>query len=234
MAEFQFKQFAIEQDRCAMKVCTDACVLGAYADVRQATKILDIGTGTGLLALMVAQRSQAQIDAVEINPDAFGQAKENVQKSPFAERIRLFCTSIQDFAAENSAQYDVIISNPPFFSNHLHSPFAANNTALHSNALSFDELIAVVSHLLLPDGKFIVLLPVYEAGLLAAKAVQAEMFSETTLALRHSSSKKAFRLIQTFSFGQKKPEEKELIIYDPGHRYSDEFAGLLKDYYLIF
>lgn len=111
---FRFKQFVVNQDKCAMKVCTDACVLGAWADVEGAEKILDIGTGTGLLALMVAQRnSNAEIDAVELDQDAFSQAIENVKTSSFSERIKVVNSSIQGFSP--SYQYDFIVTNPPFF-----------------------------------------------------------------------------------------------------------------------
>ena len=149
---FQFKQFLIKQDKCAMKVCTDACLLGAFAANRlplTVHRLLDIGTGTGLLSLMLAQRNlNAVIDAVEIDEAAAEQAKENFNNSPWKERLNVHNEPIQKFAKSINKKYDVIICNPPFFENDLKSNDNQRNLALHSAALSLEELISIVGFLL--------------------------------------------------------------------------------------
>lgn len=221
-----------------MKVCTDACVLGAWADVGTGGRLLDIGTGTGLLALMAAQRNiSAQIDAVEIDDDAFGQAVDNVADSPFADRVRVHHQSIQTFAAlaENRQQYDRILTNPPFYTNQLRSPDAAVNRALHTDDLPFGELLSAVRQLLRPDGQWWVLLPPYEMTQLITLAKSYELCSFCQLDLRHHAQKPVFRQVTGFSFVDKPVKLHELAVYETdGRTYTDAFQNLLRDYYLIF
>lgn len=221
-----------------MKVCTDACVLGAWADVGAGGQLLDIGTGTGLLALMAAQRNPtALIDAVEIDDAAFGQAVDNVADSPFASRVRVHQTSIQAFA-QNSAQaqqYDCILTNPPFYTNQLRSPDAAVNRALHTGDLPFEALVLAVQQLLKPGGQWWVLLPPYEMGLLTALAQSVGLRPFRQLDLRHHAQKSVFRQVTGFSMGGEPCETHELNIYETdGRTYTDAFRNLLRDYYLIF
>ena len=222
-----------------MKVCTDACVLGAYADVRTSAKstvnrVLDIGTGTGLLALMTAQRnSTATVDAVEIDDAAFEQARENVAASPFVEQVRIIHGRIQDF--ESSVSYDRILTNPPFYTNNLRSPDVAVNRALHTDELSFPELVEAVVRLMRPDGQWWVLLPPYEAGKLTELAGQSGLWPFRRLALRHHAQKPIFRIINGFSFGKSQVADETLAIHEPeGREYTVEFRTLLRDFYLIF
>ncbi|GAB3804093.1 methyltransferase [Spirosoma humi] len=250
---FRFKQFTIQQDRTAMKVCTDACVLGAYANVTDhepleaggaVKRILDIGTGTGLLALMVAQRNQsAQVDAVEVDDAAFEQAQENVAASPFAERVHVWHSHIQEFKPTD--RYDRILTNPPFYTNHLRSPDSAVNRALHTDELPFPELIAAIVRLMKPDGQWWVLLPPYEAEKLINLARQAGLYANKRLLVRHNAQKPIFRVITGFSFEERSPDEETLTIYElkkqtdsPGNRlaetYTSEFRTLLREFYLIF
>ena len=231
---FTFKQFTINQDRCAMKVCTDACILGASTDVENVKNILDIGTGTGLLSLMLAQRTNAQIDAVEIDEDAYHQAVMNVKVSKFAEKIEIHHRRIQDFTSTET--YDLIISNPPFYQQSLKSSDAKANKALHAVELSFDDLIDSVLRLLSIDGKFVVLLPPFEIEKLIQIAQKKGLYLSKKMSIRHDESKPIFRVIATF-LTQKihNLEEKSLIIHnEDGKTYSNEFRDLLKDYYLIF
>ncbi|WP_435531842.1 tRNA1(Val) (adenine(37)-N6)-methyltransferase [Spirosoma liriopis] len=240
---FSFKQFTIQQDRTAMKVCTDACVLGAYADVtgsepagsEPVNRILDIGTGTGLLALMAAQRNAtALVDAVEIDEAAFGQAQENVAASPFAQRISLFRERIQDFSV-GYGQYDRILTNPPFYTNHLRSPDAAVNRALHTDDLPFEELVQAVRQLMTPEGLWWVLLPPYESGRLAELAQKAGLQPFRRLILRHHTRKPAFRFVTGYSFKTGTCVEETLDIYEvDGRTYTSAFRALLRDFYLIF
>jgi tRNA1Val (adenine37-N6)-methyltransferase len=231
---FSFKQFIIHQERTAMKVCTDACVLGAYADVAGA-RILDIGTGTGLLALMTAQRSpNALIDAIEIDAAAFSQAAENIAASPFAKQVVAIHERIQDFTARER-KYDRILTNPPFYKNHLRSPDSAVNRALHADELPFQELIEAVVRLLEPNGQWWVLLPPYETRKLSELASEAGLSPFRQLALRHHANKPVFRMVTGFSFRADNRSDEVLDIYEPdGRTYSTAFRNLLRDFYLIF
>lgn len=222
-----------------MKVCTDACVLGAYATVGKGGRLLDIGTGTGLLALMAAQRNPtAQVDAVEIDEQAAGQAVENIAASPFAHRISVTQGRIQDVVG--MGVYDHILTNPPFYTNHLRSPDAATNRALHTDDLPFPELIEAVGRLLKPEGEWWVLLPPYQTTQLCQLATEAGLFPFESLSLRHNQQKPVFRQITGFSRRQIAPKQALLTIFeaDPksasGVTYTDEFRALLRDFYLLF
>lgn len=231
---FTFKQFTINQDRCAMKVCTDACIFGASTDVENVNNILDIGTGTGLLSLMLAQRSNAQIDAVEVDEDAYQQAVMNVQVSSFSEKVKVYHKRIQDFSSTET--YDLIISNPPFYQQSLKSTDAKTNKALHAVELSFDDLIDSALRLLSIDGKFVVLLPPFEIEKLIQIAQKKGLYLSKKMSIRHDESKPIFRVIATFRTQKiHNLEEETLIIHNnDGKTYSNEFRDLLKDYYLIF
>ncbi len=153
---FSFQQFTVHQDRCAMKVGTDGVLLGAWATGGQ--RVLDIGTGTGLVALMMAQRfPEDRVTAVEIDGDACRQAIENVQNSPFADRIEVRCMSVQDFQPEE--KYDVIVSNPPFYDNSLRCPDGSRSKARHTETLTYRDLFLAVDRLLESDGTFSAVIP---------------------------------------------------------------------------
>jgi tRNA1Val (adenine37-N6)-methyltransferase len=234
---FQFKQFAVHQDKSAMKVCTDACVLGAWAEVSGVGSILDIGTGTGLLSLMVAQRNPtAYISAIELDDNAFLQAKENVDRSPFGNRMEVIQADIKHY--HPAKKYDCIITNPPFFQADLRSPDHGKNKAHHAETLSFNELLVCIDRLLAPHGAFHVLLPVDEAIVFHKKAVGLQWHLGRKLVLRHNSVKKPFRCLMSFSRVEVVENghiNQELYIYQSdGKTYHPEFIQLMKDYYLIF
>lgn len=232
---FQFKQFLVRQDQTAMKVTTDACILGAYTALENATKVLDIGTGTGLIAMMLAQRSKAQFSAVELDDNAYQQAVENVQNSIFKEQIRVFHQSIQDFAENNKDLYfELIVSNPPFFQNHLKSEQEKRNKALHTDTLSFEDLLTSVIKLLSADGRFVVLLPAYESTVLENLALQEGLYPHKKLLIRHRNGSKILRIITTFGLTEKETIQEELIIRNLDESYTAQFSTLLKEYYLIF
>lgn len=216
-----------------MKVCTDACVLGAYADVA-GERILDVGTGTGLLALMAAQRNPLVIiDAVEVDEAAFAQATENVANSVFRKRVRVRHGRIQDFVPVQ--RYDRILTNPPFYTNYLRSPDAATNRALHTDGLSFLELVEAVERLLSPDGQWWVLLPPYETVNLTELAATVGLKPFQQLHLRHNDCKPVFRIITGFAYERQTKDTDTLDIYESNSgMYTSEFRALLRNFYLIF
>lgn len=220
-----------------MKVCTDACVLGAWTDLDNAGRILDIGAGTGLLSLMAAQRNtKSEIDAVEIDFDAFTQASENVEKSPYSDRVKIYHAAIQEF--DSVFQYDVIISNPPFFQDDLKSPDKKKNLAHHANSLAFDDLIMAAERLIAPAGKLQVLFPVEEGTRFQQKAENAGWVLNRKLTLAHHAGKNPFRLLMEFQKAEKNPAPlivKMLYVYENDRvTYHSSFRDLMKDFYLIF
>ena len=234
---FQFKQFTVHQDRCAMKVCTDACVLGVWAESGNSKRILDIGAGTGLLSLMTAQRyPSARIDAVELDQNAYLQAVDNVAASPFSEQVSLFNTAIQEF--EPGYQYDSIITNPPFFQSDLLSPDLQKNQAHHSTSLTFDDLLKAIARLLTDEGQFNILLPTDEAAIFYRKVTGAGWFLTRNLTLQHNKDKKPFRRLMAFSrsyFVGNEITNGALSIYGGDNKvYDPEFKRLMKDFYMIF
>ena len=219
-----------------MKVCTDSCVLGAYVQVADTQRVLDIGAGTGLLSLMVAQRSKAIVETVEINPAAQEQAQENFALSPWSERLTLHPCSLQAFAATYDQQpYDVILSNPPFFLSSLKSPDAAKNAARHAEELFFEEILAFSQKHLSKKGKLYLLLPPSEAGLFARLALHHNLHLAHTLQVFTKVGGKCIRHIQTYTFQPTGHSSDRFYIREEnGVDYTSAFADLLRDYYLIF
>lgn len=231
---FQFKQFRVEQAHCAMKVCTDACIQGAYTTAEEAVKILDIGCGTGLLSLMIAQRHpKAHIDAIEIDRSAFEQALENVRISPWAARINVEHLPIQSFFS--AKPYDLIIANPPFYPQHLRSPNQQRNQAQHQDSLSFFDLAKACKRLLAPYGFCSILLPPRQAAEFTLIAEGEGLFPGHELEISESEKHKPQRSIRFFYHKpQEKPSFRQLNIKDIQQDYSPAFRQLLKTYYSIF
>jgi tRNA1Val (adenine37-N6)-methyltransferase len=230
---FQFKQFWVRHDRCAMKVCTDACLLGAYTHAPSPQRILDVGAGTGLLGLMLAQRyPHAHIDAVEIDTDAFSQCQENIANSPWPNSVTPWQGRIQDFSPGQG--YDLIVSNPPFYPNHLPSADPKRSMAMHTQTLSFADLIQSVQRLLLPDGQFFVLLPPPQMEQLADVARSAGLHEREKLLIADTPGKPAIRAIAVYTKEAYTHKIRTFCIKSSTGEYSEEFATLLKDYYLIF
>jgi tRNA1Val (adenine37-N6)-methyltransferase len=232
---FQFKQFRIHQDQCAMKVCTDSCVLGAWAPVAQAEAILDIGAGTGLLSLMAAQRSAAHITAVEIDARAARQARENMAASPWADRIRVLNQSLQDFEKGNDQLFDLILCNPPFYKASHKSPDEARNVAMHSHELSFEEILHFCLRFLPPAGTLYMLLPPAESRQFESLAADHGLYSQAKLLVYTQTGGRHIRTIQ--AYGRQAPAiiaESYLDIRRPDNTYTEAFTTLLRDYYLIF
>lgn len=247
---FSFKQFAIHQDRCAMKVGTDGVLLGVLAPVlptdmmvafsdgcENAYKILDIGTGTGLVAIMLAQRTEgkAEITAVEIDSDATEQARENASKTPW--KIDVYNSSIQEFACESTQKFDLIVSNPPFFVNSLKAPEKSRNTARHTDTLSFEDLVISAEKLLSNEGRFTVIIPVQSECDFIKVANAQNLVAETIVRVVPKVGKEAKRSVITFVRKQEKSHCNinitELVIETENrHCYSDEFKRLTADFYL--
>jgi tRNA1Val (adenine37-N6)-methyltransferase len=230
---FRFKQFVIHQDRCAMKVCTDSCILGAWTaqELQQVKTVLDIGTGTGLLSLMLAQKSDTSIDAIESDPDAARQAGENIQLTPWCNRIRVVEADIRDYPAP--ASYDFIITNPPFYELDLHSPQNKKNKAKHAVGLSLGELMEAIGNNLKPDGSFSILLPHHREPYFEKLAAYGGFSLIRKLRVHQTHSHGPFRSICLFSY--RKPVDvvsEILVIKEPDGKYSEEFIELMKDYYL--
>ena len=232
---FQFKQFRVEQAQCAMKVCTDACVLGAIATVGGARRILDIGTGTGLLALMAAQRAPgARIEAVELDPAAAAQAAANVAASPWASRMAVHPLSLASYAASRPGLFSHIICNPPFFRRSLAPPDAARATARHEGAgsLTFGEIIQFAAGHLAPGGALTVLLPPPEMQEFE-HAAAGELPVRARLLVQHRPGGRATRCIS--EFGRGAPAElrtSNLVIQNAEGAYSAAFRALLSEFYL--
>ena len=229
---FKFKLFTVQQDRCAMKVTTLACIQGAWLPKMSLERALDIGAGTGLLSLMMAQKYDCQIDAVEIEDGAYSQLAENIAKSPWADRIHCFHENIIKFTKKNSKQYDFIISNPPFFSNQLKSPDSQINMARHENELTIKTLIKSCIHLLQEDGKISIMLPPVETKQLAQICTKYSLFISNQLVISDSANKAPKAVVTILSKKSCKRVSKNLIIKSENGDYSDDFKELLKDYYL--
>lgn len=247
---FQFSQFLIHQDRCAMKVCTDACIFGAWCSGRimAGARVLDIGSGTGLLMLMLAQKHASRIEGIEIDPDAFGQLQENIAQSSWKDRIRSYLGDVKEFNFPE--KFDFIITNPPFFEDDLPADSRAKNLARHSKALKLSELITVLDANLAGTGSFALLLPFQRAEYFERLATAKGFHLLDQLRVRQRSGDDPFRAILYFSRKERDraagvspgmmpaaaipgaPPMAELVIRDEDGSYTEAFVELMKDYYL--
>lgn len=231
---FQFKQFLIHQDRCAMKLSTDAVLLGALARQLSPEKILDVGMGTGVIGLMLAQRYPTSlVHGVEIEVEAFSQASENIQGSPWGQRVEIFNTSFQDYSNTTTQKYDLIVSNPPYFSNHLKSAIQSRNIALHDGQLSQKELLVGVKQLLSEEGLFWLILPVREMKLFVALAQYSKLCVLDRYLIRDRPESKPHREICSFGKGVEKGERLgKITLKENSGQYSQVYKELVKDFLL--
>lgn len=233
---FQFKQFTVHQDRCAMKVTTDSCLFGAWVAEELAsektgqTSLIDIGAGTGLLSLMTAQKSDAAIDAVEIDNAAYGQAKENISASSWKGRIQLFNSDIKKFNFQK--KYDFIISNPPFYENELQSPGKEKNTAHHSADLSLNVLFEIIKNNLSANGSFFLLLPYKREQEINDLLKKNDLYVSKKTLVRQTTNHDYFRILLKGNLYNTEKVTNELSIRDTNQEYTTAFIQLLKDYYL--
>ena len=233
---FRFKQFVVRQDRCAMKVGTDGVLLGAWTNVEHAHRILDIGTGTGLISLMLAQRNaDASIVALEIDEEAADQAEENVRFSPFSERIDIRRIPFQEFSAKSTQKFDLLVSNPPFFADSLRSPDHSRSLARHSDTLSLEELFCGAKQIATKHARFSVIIPYLQKrrSLFAASDFGWHPARIThVFSLSHSKFPK--RILVEFT--NDVPDlifENELTIEIRPKEYSPAYIDLVKEFYLL-
>ncbi|MFD3245423.1 tRNA(1)(Val) (adenine(37)-N(6))-methyltransferase TrmN [Rahnella aquatilis] len=233
---FTFKQFFVAHDRCAMKVGTDGVLLGATAPVSQARCVLDIGCGSGLIAMMLAQRSNTDtvIDAVELEPSAAAQAEENFRESLWAQRLAVYARDINAYARENTAKYDLIVSNPPYFESAVACRDDARNAARYTETLTHDALLECANKLITPAGLFSVVLP-YDIGLaFETLAHQKGWFSAWRMVVRDRPGKPLNRVLLTLSRQSVERVDEELALRKSEGVYSEAFCALITDFYLNY
>lgn len=230
---FRFKKFTVWHDKCAMKVGTDGVLLGGWARVEDAASILDIGTGTGLIALMLAQRKEtARIDAIDIDPDACRQADANVAASPFAGRIRVIPASLADYRPVEPAVYDLIVSNPPYFTNALKCPDYQRRLARHTDTLPLTELMQTARGWLHPAGRLALVWPADGRNLLETAARDAGLYFiriTEVHSLPGTPPKRMLAELGVQPVGT--PALESLTIEETARRYTEEFTALMKDFY---
>lgn len=252
---FQFKQFTVAQDRCAMKIGTDGVLLGAWVSLENSPEsILDIGAGTGIIALQLAQRSYAEtIDAIEIDDEAYEQCTHNFEHSPWADRLFCYHASIQEFVSEIDDTYDIIISNPPFYSppqglplgrvslvegRTPSSPSRENNTSVARkkarfyDSLPFEHLVISAAHLLSENGTFAVILPKKEEAHFIKIASKSKLFPKRICRVKGTPTSEEKRSLLEFTFLETKIKQESLVIETSRHKYTHEYHNLVKEFYL--
>jgi tRNA1Val (adenine37-N6)-methyltransferase len=231
---FKFKQFNVQQDQCAMKIGTDGVLLGAWTSLQNDPfSILDIGAGTGIIALMMAQRNKAEvIDAIEIDANAYEQCVENFEASPWADRLFCYHAALNEFVEEIDDTYDLIVSNPPFYSENYKSENEARDTARFSEALPFAELIESVSQLLSDEGVFSTIIPKKEEDHFIELASEVNLFPNRICSVRGNVASEEKRSLLEFSFRSTPIEQTSLAIEHRRHQYTPEYIALVKDFYL--
>lgn len=229
---FHFKKFSVRHDRSGMKVGTDGALLGAWTDVRQATQILDIGTGTGLIALMLAQRASESvtIDAVEIDDQAYADAQENIAASPWHDRINLHHASIQNF--NTTTKFDLIVTNPPYFQKSYKPPTAQRETARHTEQLTFDDILNIAEKFLTPNGKLNLVLPFTEGSQFIELAKHKGLHCTRKWTFRTRENKPVERLLLEFNWEKKESDEGEILLYSSGEEWSGGYKEMMRDFYL--
>ncbi|WP_299114578.1 methyltransferase [uncultured Winogradskyella sp.] len=231
---FRFKEFSVNQDRCAMKIGTDSVLLGAWSSVKNNTyAILDIGSGTGILSLMLAQRSNAQqIEAIEIDENAFEQCSENFENSPWNDRLFCYHASLLEFVEEVDDKFDLIICNPPFYSEDYKTDNKARDLARFNDAMPFEHLIYAVAKLLIQDGLFSIVIPFKEESRFIELASTVGLLPKRILHIKGNPNAGIKRSLIEFTFTKQDPKISELVIETARHQYTEDYIKLTKDFYL--
>lgn len=233
--EFKLKQFAVAQDRCAMKVGTDAVILGAWTPIdHNPNSILDIGAGTGILSLMLAQRSFAeQIDALEIEENAYEQCTDNFENSPWGDRLFCYHAGLDEFMEEPEDEYDLIISNPPFYTEDFKTENESRDLARFEDALPFEDLVEAADLLLSENGVFSVIIPFKEEVRFVNLAKDFELYPFKITRVKGHATSEIKRSLLAFSRNEvPKTELDELVIEVDRHVYTADYINLTKDFYL--
>ena len=231
---FQFKKFTIQQDRCAMKIGTDGVLLGAWCPIdNKPFSVLDIGAGTGVLSLMLAQRSNAeQIDAIEIDENAYEQCVENFEASPWSDRLFCFHAGLDEFIEEPEDEYDVIISNPPFYTEDYKTENEQRDLARFADAMPFEDLVEAANLLLSENGIFVVIIPFKEEENFLALSKDFELYPFKITRVKGTPTTEIKRSLLAFSRTKKETYVDELIIETARHKYTEDYIVLTKDFYL--
>lgn len=218
-----------------MRTGTDAILLGAWSDPVKSKSILEIGTGCGVISLMLAQKSQAQITSIDIDPESIVQAECNFRNSPWKERLKAVNVSLQEFISSSDKKFDLIITNPPFFIDSLKSPHEKKNRAKHSSDLSQQELIEGVKHFLEPQGSFLLILPAAENERFSGLAAESGLFLQQELKVKPKAGKAVNRILSRFGFQQGvQPVVEELVIRDSDNSFTRDYIGFTKEYHIGF
>lgn len=235
MSTFQFKEFTIIQEKSAMKVGTDSILLGSWVQLTDEQSILDMGAGTGVLALLLAQRSEAAlIDAVEIEENAHEETVINFENSPWADRLFCYHSSIQDFAKEIDETYDLIIANPPFFEPNKREPISAKSTARQTHALDFYALLEATKLLLNKNGSCAFIVPFEKETSFIELAQNTGLFVQRITRVKDTQKAVFKRSMMQFRFEKTKVYTSELVLKNTDKTYSAEFKEFTKGFYLNF
>ena len=231
---FTFKHFTVNQERCAMKIGTDGVLLGAWAPlINNPNAILDIGAGTGVLSLMLAQRSTAeQIDAIEIDEDAYEQCVENFETSPWGDRLFCFHAGLDEFVDDPEDKYDLIISNPPFYAEDFKTDDSQRDMARFQDAMPFEELIEAAALLLSDNGIFSVIIPFKEEAKFVSMCKELDLFPLQITRVKGTPTSDIKRSLLAFTRIEQTPLIDELTIEISRHQYTPEYIALTKDFYL--
>lgn len=228
---FRFKQFSVKHDRCAHKVGTDGVLLGAWADVSHTNRILDIGTGSGVIALMMAQRSSSEtnIDAIDISEEDCKQARENIAHSPWPEKISIENIALQKFKSD---PYDLIVTNPPFFIDSAKPPAEKRTIARHTESLPPEELLTHAKRLLSPRGKLCVILPVTEGQSIISMAESLGWYCTRLCEFKARDTKPVERLLFQLQLNKQKVNKELLVLYERDEEWTTDYKNLTRDFYL--
>jgi tRNA1Val (adenine37-N6)-methyltransferase len=236
---FKFKQFSVNQNKCAMKIGTDAVLIGAWTSLENnPLSILDIGAGTGVLSLMLAQRSNALpiaigiIDAIEIDDDAYEQCVKNFEQSDWNDRLFCFHASLEEFVEDNEDKYSLIICNPPFYAEDYKTDNTSRDLARFQDAMPFEHLLESISKLLSEKGLFSVIIPFKEEEIFISLASKYNLFPNRIMHVKGNPSSEIKRSLMEFSFSENNTEISELIIETERHQYTEEYINLTKEFYL--
>lgn len=229
---FTFKKFTVFHNRCAMKVGTDGVLLGAWSDIRNGWSALDVGTGSGLIALMLAQRANAMIDAIDIDTQAYKQATENIRNSIFNNQIKVYHIPFDSYVQSSEKKYDLVVSNPPYFSRSFKCPDSQRSMARHNDRLPINSLLTGCKQILTETGKIALILPYDTLNELEKTAEENKLFINRLTRVLPIPGASPKRILTELVLYQTSCLENELVIEESRHVYTPEYIALTKEFYL--